>query len=321
MALITCQECNREISEFAKTCPHCGYKLPKIKKLSSSHKKKRSIVAVIGIFFILIVVGGGYFFFSPRTVEWFCYHHISDATCTEPEMCSRCGKTWGSALGHKWQEATCTEAKTCTVCGAVDGLARGHVWREATCTEPKTCTICNMTEGWARGHRWDIATCTTAKTCRKCGATEGKPLGHYIQDYMCARCGISVVTENDVPNILDITSLEYEINSVGGIDVYMTFVNKLSTKTINYITVEMEFLNAVGDVLRDNISKNKTASLLFTGPLNAGETSRKTYWRACFYNSTFSGTVRIKEVEIEYSDGSTLVLDENVAKYVVKAWR
>ena len=29
MALINCPECNKEISDKAEICPHCGYKLPK----------------------------------------------------------------------------------------------------------------------------------------------------------------------------------------------------------------------------------------------------------------------------------------------------
>lgn len=26
MALVNCKECNKEISDSAKQCPHCGYK-------------------------------------------------------------------------------------------------------------------------------------------------------------------------------------------------------------------------------------------------------------------------------------------------------
>lgn len=236
-------------------------------------------------------------------------------------MCSRCGKTWGEPLGHKWKEATCTEAKTCTVCGTTEGSAKGHSWKAATCTKPKNCRVCEITEGSAKGHNWSSATCTTAKRCKTCGKTEGTKLGHDVEDYICTRCGTSVVSQSDVPNILDITLFQYEVNYVGGIDVYMTFSNKSSTKTINYITVELEFRNSVGDVLKDDISGKTTTSLLFTGPLKAGKTSSKTYWRACFYNSTYSGTNKITKIEIEYADGTTLVLDEGVADYVVKAWR
>ena len=32
MALVICPECNKEISDSVKKCPHCGYKLKKEKK-------------------------------------------------------------------------------------------------------------------------------------------------------------------------------------------------------------------------------------------------------------------------------------------------
>lgn len=321
MALITCPECKKEISDQAKSCPHCGYKLPKTKKTLSTHQKKKGVIVIIGVLLALAIVGAGYFFLSPRTVKWCCYHHISDATCNEPITCSRCGETWGEPLGHSWKEATCTEPKTCTTCGIIGARERGHDWKAATCTEPKTCTACGTTEGQASGHSWINATCTTAKRCKNCGKVEGPILGHNTIDYICTRCGESVVTKSDVPNIIDITTLQYEVNYVGGIDIYMKFANKLSTKTINYITVELEFYNAVGDVLKDDISRERQASLLFTGPLKAGKTSSKTYWRACFYNSTFSGTIAILGIKIEYADGTTLILDEDVAQYAVKDWR
>lgn len=321
MALIICPECNKELSEYAKTCPHCGYKLPKAKKVLSSREKKKRAVIFIGVFLVLIALGGGFFFFSPLTVEWFCWHHTSGATCIEPKTCSRCGKTWGEPLGHTWQAATCTEPRTCTVCGVTDGSANGHSWQAATCTEPKTCTVCGMTDGEAAGHKWIEATCTTPKKCKNCGKIDGIALGHKIEDYICKRCGISVVSKNDVPDILDITLFQYDVNYVGGIDIYMTFFNKSSNKTINYITVELGFMNSVGDSLKDDISGKETTSLLFTGPLNSGKKSSKTYWRACFYNSAFSGKTQIKKIEIEYADGTKLVLDKGIARYAVKGWR
>ena len=294
MALITCPECNKQISDQAKSCPHCGYRLPKAKKMLSPHKKNTLIAVIVGVLLVFASFAG-YFFFSPYTVKWCCYHHISDATCTEPKTCSRCGQTWGISIGHNWQTATCTEPKTCTVSGTTEGSANGHDWSPATCTLAQRCKVC--------GHR-------------------GEPsLGHDVKDYICTRCGISVVSESDVPNILDIISATYTMNYLGGIDQYMTFVNKSSTKTINYITVEIDFKNAVGDVLRDDISGKQTTSLEFTGPLSPGKTSSETYWRTCFYNSTFSGTIGIREIEIKYSDGTTLVLDEDVAYYAVKSWR
>lgn len=321
MALIKCSECNKEISDQAKMCPHCGYKQPKAKRKASSQSKKKIVSKLVIAIFVLLIAWCGYFFFSPITVKWCCFHHTKDATCTEAEKCIRCGKTWGRSLGHKWQEATCVDAKKCKRCGRTTGKALGHDWQEATCTEPKICLVCKITVGNALGHDWQQATCTTPQMCKICGESIGISTGHVVEDYICTKCGESVVEGSDVENILDITSLKYDVNSVGGIDIYITFSNKLSTKTINYITVEMEFLNAVGDILTDDVSKRKTASLQFTGPLKPGKKSSETYWRACFYNSTFSGTIHLNSIIIEYSDGSKITLGKDIARYAVKNWR
>ena len=294
MALFFCPECNREISDQAKSCPYCGYKLPKPKKDLSTQSKKK-IKLLIGILLSVVCIILFFFFFSPRTVEWCCYHHISNATCTEPKRCSRCGKTWGVPLGHTWKDATCTEPKTCTTCQKTSGRATGHLWQPATCSKPRTCSVC--------------------------GKIEDKKADHTAKDYICTQCGETIVTASDIPSILDITSLKYHMNSVGGIDQYMTFKNRSLTKTINYIYIDLQFYNAVGDLLKSDIAGRTTASLQYTGPLKPGESSGEVQGDTIFYNKTFSGTIHIKKITIEYSDGTKLVLDESVARYAVVDWR
>ena len=51
MAIIFCPECGKEISDTNKKCPHCGFKLPKIKK--SVNKKMR--VVIIAIIIVLVL--------------------------------------------------------------------------------------------------------------------------------------------------------------------------------------------------------------------------------------------------------------------------
>lgn len=55
MAIIFCPECGKEISDTNKKCPHCGFKLPKIKK--SVNKKKRAVI--IAVIIVLVLGVGG----------------------------------------------------------------------------------------------------------------------------------------------------------------------------------------------------------------------------------------------------------------------
>lgn len=43
MALISCPECSREISDSAKACPHCGYPLVEVLKKENSISTKENI--------------------------------------------------------------------------------------------------------------------------------------------------------------------------------------------------------------------------------------------------------------------------------------
>ena len=50
-----------------------------------------------------------------------CEHNFSNATCTSPSTCTKCGETRGTALGHDWLDATYERPKTCQRCGATEG--------------------------------------------------------------------------------------------------------------------------------------------------------------------------------------------------------
>ena len=124
-----------------------------------------------------------------------CEHTYTDATCTVPKTCTKCGATTGSALGHNWSGATCTTDNTCTRCGAWGSGALGHDTISATCTQPERCVRCGTTWGSKLGHSYDSATCTSPKKCRRCGATSGSSLGHNYSSATCtspkkcSRCG------------------------------------------------------------------------------------------------------------------------------------
>ncbi len=49
MALITCPECNKQISDTAKTCPSCGYDLNTQKNKRRKQQNMRTILLIVSI--------------------------------------------------------------------------------------------------------------------------------------------------------------------------------------------------------------------------------------------------------------------------------
>ena len=101
-----------------------------------------------------------------------CHKHVSaaPATCTEPEICTECGKVMTEALGHDpGPEATCAAPQTCRRCGIELSPQLPH-----TSAGP--------------------ATCTEAEVCAVCGAVISPALGHTVgEDGVCTTCGQQVV--------------------------------------------------------------------------------------------------------------------------------
>lgn len=112
-------------------------------------------------------------------------HDWEDATCKEPQTCSKCGKTQGDKLDHEWIAATCEAPKTCELCGKTKGDALEHEWLAATCEEPMTCANCGATQGEAYGHSWSYATCQEERYCYICNESDGVKGEH---DWMDATC-------------------------------------------------------------------------------------------------------------------------------------
>lgn len=101
-----------------------------------------------------------------------CHKHVSaaPATCTEPEVCTECGKVMKEALGHEpGPEATCEAPQTCLRCGIELSPQLPH-----TSAGP--------------------ASCTEAEVCAVCGAVIHPALGHSVgEDGVCANCGQQIV--------------------------------------------------------------------------------------------------------------------------------
>lgn len=123
---------------------------------------------------------------------------------------------------HSWTEATCTEPKTCSKCGATEGTAKGHTFHEATCNAPKTCEICGYTEGEKLEHHFLEATCEEPETCEYCGETRGEALGHTTGLGICERCGEKQTTKS-------ILASEIRKNITQGINYLTDGLNDMST--------------------------------------------------------------------------------------------
>lgn len=132
-----------------------------------------------------VVIGAatiGVLFYLIRSTCVFGNHVFLPATCTEPEICTRCGMRQGDPLGHIYTDATCSEPSVCVRCGERHEEPLGHVWLPATCTEPETCARCGAVKSPALGHVMTEPTYQTPATCTRCGFTEGEPLAPALSD-------------------------------------------------------------------------------------------------------------------------------------------
>lgn len=159
MALIKCPECGREVSDKAAYCPNCGYPVDLIMTDSdsvgsvidtanstkstdgkSNRRKKTGLIAGISLFAIVLI--GLSIVVLPRMI-----HQWEPASCTQPEICVKCGKTRGDVLPHDMIAATCATLSHCKNCDYETGTLADHTWKDATVSSPKTCSVCGATEG------------------------------------------------------------------------------------------------------------------------------------------------------------------------------
>lgn len=97
-------------------------------------KNKKKLVIIGAVLAAVIIVG---MLFKNKVI---CFHNWEDATCTKSQVCIKCKRTKGEALGHDWVDATCTEPKTCARCGKIEGEMLGHSVKEWNTTTEPTCS-------------------------------------------------------------------------------------------------------------------------------------------------------------------------------------
>lgn len=85
MALINCPECNKEISDTAKSCPNCGYELP-----TKTDIKRNAII--IGVSTVLLI--GCIILFNYFSAKYGRLHalYFYDTNRDSVEFGAKCGK-------------------------------------------------------------------------------------------------------------------------------------------------------------------------------------------------------------------------------------
>ena len=154
-------------------------------------------------------------------------HQWSEATCTAPSTCKKCGETVGTELGHSAPDLTCTVNALCERCGELME-APGHVVVEATCAVESYCSVCSEVLGEALGHTVEVG------VCERCGwenfatvygsgddVVEGIALGDNIYRAHFTNSGKRnfIVREYDVNG-----ERELLVNEIGNYDGYVLLV-------------------------------------------------------------------------------------------------
>lgn len=133
-----------------------------------------------------------------------------------------------------------------------------------------------------------------------------------------------VLSEGEVHNIIQIhEELSCWVNSASGVAVRITYTNK-SSKTIKYITFDVEPYNAVGDKVYSEIGGKCLAHLRETGPIepDGGAQYKEiigwvdaSTWSNVWYNNTVK-TIKLLGIKIEYMDGSEVKIGGEALNYV-----
>lgn len=146
--------------------------------ISAPRTKKKLIIGAIVAAVALAAVTSVLF-----ATHVLCIHQWSEATCTEPQICSICNRTQGDPLGHEANDWKTTKEATCTA----EGMEQGRCIR---CGELQSRTIPKTphTEGhWETTRDW------------KLNSSGGVESGEH--ELRCTVCGELLKTEEFKPEL------------------------------------------------------------------------------------------------------------------------
>lgn len=99
-------------------------------------------------------------------------------------------------------------------------------------------------------------------------------------------------------------------DSAGGVELYFNYINN-SDKVIKYVNFSVTFYNAVGDIVKGKYNQGTVNYCYDTGPFKKGEGRTGTWWHwGDFYNWDIT-SVKLVDLSIEYTDGTTVTFTKN----------
>ena len=113
--------------------------------------------------------------------------------------------------------------------------------------------------------------------------------------------GATVTISVTKPSV-QVTKVDFDQNSVGGVDVEIGLKNT-SNRTIKYVVFTARFKNAVGDEVYCDIRDNCVCDLKVTGPVYSGD-STSCYWDAVIYNWNCK-QIYFDEIKVIFMDDTT----------------
>lgn len=108
---------------------------------------------------------------------------------------------------------------------------------------------------------------------------------------------------------IKVSAVNFSLNYVGGVDTYFTLKNN-SDKQIAYVDIEVKYYDSMGYPAFCSIQNTPTATLQYTGPLNAGRSSGKTCWEAVIYNSA-TAAMKPVSAKVTFTDHTTQKIEYN----------
>ena len=174
-----------------------------------------------------------------------------------------------------------------------------HTCREDGCTYSKSRgdTYCFLHE---REHACTYSGCENSKVSG----------GEYCSEHTCDESGCynkagynsSYCTDHQVDMRKKLgNEFSFSVNSAGGIELNFRAKNN-SGKEIKYIRFDVEFRNAVGDKIQDEITDDYSVSVEVVGPIKSGKSAN--FEDIIGYNDNCA-RIDINEVTIIYTDGTS----------------